>query len=116
MKIKTRLDYRKRRHWRIRKKITGSATCPRMSVSISRRHMTVQLLDDLQGSTLLTCATTQMDKAGHNIATAQQLGKRAAEVALEKGITKVVFDRGGHTYHGRVKAIADAAREAGIKL
>lgn len=116
MKIHNRLDYRKRRHLRVRKKIVGSAACPRMSVSVSRRHMCVQFLDDLNGRTIAACSTVQTPDAGHNRQTAKQLGARAAEAARACGITRVVFDRGGHAYHGRVKEIADAAREAGIKL
>lgn len=116
MKMKNRLDYRKRRHLRIRKKIVGSAACPRMCVSISRRHMCVQFMDDLGAHTLAACSTVQTPPAGHNLATAKNLGKRAAEAARACGITQVIFDRGGHAYHGRVKMIADAAREAGIKL
>ncbi|MGI6086434.1 MAG: 50S ribosomal protein L18 [Kiritimatiellia bacterium] len=116
MKVHNRLDYLKRRHLRIRKKIVGSAACPRMSVSVSRRHMCVQFLDDSSGRTIVACATVQTPNAGHNLQTAKKLGARAAEAAKACGITKVVFDRGGHAYHGRVKEIADAAREAGIKL
>ncbi len=116
MKIKNRLDYRKRRHLRIRKKIVGSAACPRMCVSVSRRHMCVQFLDDLCGRTLAACSTVQAPDAGHNLETAKQLGARAAEAARACGIIQAVFDRGGHAYHGRIKVIADAAREAGIKL
>ncbi|MCA1807920.1 MAG: 50S ribosomal protein L18 [Kiritimatiellia bacterium] len=116
MKLKNRLDYLKKRHMCVRKKVIGSADRPRMCVRITNHHIYVQFMDDLSAVTLASCSTVQSKSSGHNINVARELGKRAAEVARERGITQVVFDRGGHAYHGRVKTIADAAREAGIKL
>ena len=117
MKLKTRLDYRKRRHQRLRKKIIGTTRRPRMCVSVSNKHMYVQLVDDTAAVTLATVSTRSKELAGkNNRATAERLGTQAAAVAKTKGIGEVVFDRGGHAYNGRVKAIAEAARAAGIKL
>jgi large subunit ribosomal protein L18 len=117
MKAKTRLDYLKRRHRRLRKKIVGTAERPRMCVSISHRHIYVQFIDDRKGFSLIFASTLQDDAFVRlNVAAAKALGKKASELALAKGIRQVVFDRGGHLYNGRVKAIAEAARAAGIKL
>jgi large subunit ribosomal protein L18 len=117
MKLKTRLDYKKRRHQRLRKKVIGTTRRPRMCVSVTNKHMYVQLVDDVAAVTLATVSTLSKELAGkNNTATAQRLGTQAAEIAKTKGISEVVFDRGGHAYNGRVKAIAEAARTAGIKL
>src|ERR1700704_4630423 len=94
-------------HERIRKKILGTAERPRLNVYRSLNHIYVQLIDDLQGATLVSA-----NSAGGNLAAAKGVGKNIAERAKAKGITKVVFDRGGYIYHGRVKALADSAREA----
>lgn len=89
-----------------------------MSVFVSNRHMYVQFIDDTAGRTLAACSTLSGEFAGTKICveTARKLGQAAARAALEKGITSVVFDRGGFTYGGRIKALADAAREAGLKF
>lgn len=117
MKLKNRLDYRERRHRRLRKKIIGTAARPRMCVAVTNKHMYVQFVDDGAAVTLSAVSTRTKELAGkNNRATAQRLGAMAAELAKAKGIGAVVFDRGGHAYNGRVKAIAEAARAAGMKL
>lgn len=116
MKINNRLDLKKRRHLRVRNKISGSGKRPRMCVSITNRHMYVQFVDDENSRTIAACSTAQDDGSKHNLETARSLGRRVGEAARASGITQVVFDRGGHAFHGKVKVIADAAREAGIKL
>src|SRR6266545_7381216 len=111
---------RQRVHDRIRKKVQGTAERPRLNVYRSLNHIYVQVIDDLQGATLLSASTAEGKKEsrikGGNVASAKAVGKSIAERAKAKGITKVVFDRGGYIYHGRVKAIADAAREAGLQF
>ncbi len=113
-------DTRQRVHERIRKKMLGTAERPRLSVYRSLNHIYVQLIDDLKGTTLVAASTTEGAKGakrkGGNVASAKDIGKLVAQRAKEKGITKVVFDRGGYLYHGRVKALADAAREAGLQF
>lgn len=95
----------------------GTPDRPRMCVRITHRHIYVQFIDDMKAISLVAASTLQQGASGKlNVATAQMLGKKAAEAALAKGIRQVVFDRGGHQYNGRVKAIADAARASGIKL
>jgi large subunit ribosomal protein L18 len=117
MKLESRTDYRGRRHLRLRKKIRGSAARPRMSVMVSNKHMYVQFIDD-DAAVTLAAVSTQAEGLGarKNVAGAKLLGHRAAAVAKEKGIATVVFDRGGYRFHGRVKAIADGAREAGLQF
>jgi large subunit ribosomal protein L18 len=127
-------------HDRIRKKMQGTAERPRLNVYRSLNHIYVQVIDDLHGKTLVSASTAEGQKAkgkktegkkaeghenegkkeqrptGGNVASAKVVGKAIAERAKAKGVTKVVFDRGGYIYHGRVKALADAAREAGLKF
>jgi large subunit ribosomal protein L18 len=127
-------------HDRIRKKMQGTAERPRLNVYRSLNHIYVQVIDDLHGKTLVSASTAEGKKAegkkssaketdggkaedkkeqrptGGNVASAKAIGKAIAERAKAKGVTKVVFDRGGYIYHGRVKALADAAREAGLKF
>lgn len=110
-----------RRRWRIRKKINGTKTRPRMSVCFTNKNIHVQFVDDVAGVTLAAASTTSKeipnrDKLAANATTAKTLGALAAKAALGKGINEVVFDRGGARYHGKVKALADAAREAGLKF
>ena len=108
---------RKRVHTRIREKIAGTANRPRLNVYRSVSHIYTQLIDDANGTTLASASTLEKkaeQKSGGNIEAAREVGRVIAERAREKGITKVVFDRGGYLYHGRIKAIADAAREAGL--
>src|SRR5207253_7589868 len=98
-------------HERIRKKILGTSQRPRLNVYRSLNHIYVQVVDDLNGKTLVSASTAESEgkKSGGNVAAAKEIGKAIAERAKAKGITKVVFDRGGYIYHGRVKALADAA-------
>jgi large subunit ribosomal protein L18 len=107
-------------HDRIRKKMTGTAERPRLNVYRSTNHIYVQVIDDLHGATLVSASTAEGEKEGRksggNVAAAKEVGKAIAERAKSKGVTKVVFDRGGYIYHGRVKALADAAREAGLQF
>jgi large subunit ribosomal protein L18 len=109
---------RQRVHDRIRAKIQGTAERPRLNVYRSLNHIYAQVIDDDQGHTLVAAASTEKDLQGKggNVAGAKLIGKKVAERAKEKGITKVVFDRSGYQYHGRVKALADAAREAGLEF
>jgi large subunit ribosomal protein L18 len=107
-------------HDRIRKKMQGTAERPRLNVYRSLNHIYVQVIDDLHGQTLVSASTAEGKKedrrTGGNVASAKAIGKAIAERAKAKGVTQVVFDRGGYIYHGRVKALADAAREAGLKF
>jgi large subunit ribosomal protein L18 len=109
---------RKRVHARIRRTLRGAADHPRLAVFRSLAHIYAQIIDDNAGQTLV--AASSVDKGGKtsggNVAAAKAIGKLVAERAKEKGIQKVVFDRGGYRYHGRVKALADAAREAGLEF
>ncbi len=119
-KCKTKKEFITRRHKRLRKKVIGTAACPRMCVSLSAKHMYVQFIDDAAGNTLAAVSTVNNEfretGLNVNVAGAAALGKIAAEKAVAAGVTAVVFDRGGYRFHGRVKAIADAAREAGLKF
>ena len=108
-------DVRLKRHLRIRKKINGTAECPRLSVFRSNKHIAVQLIDDVNGVTLASASSKNLGLAnGGNIEASKAVGAEIAKVAVEKGITKVVFDRSGYVYHGRVQAVAEAARENGL--
>jgi len=108
---------RVRIHDRIRKKISGTDERPRLSIYRSTAHIYVQIIDDRKGTTLVSASTVEAKtKTGGNLASAKAVGKAVADKAKAKGITKVVFDRGGYLYHGRVKALADAAREAGLQF
>jgi large subunit ribosomal protein L18 len=112
-------DTRQKVHVRIRRKVQGTAERPRLSVYRSLKHIYAQVIDDLQGATLAAAGTNEKNegrKTGGNLAAARELGKTIAARARAKGITRVVFDRGGYQYHGRVKALADAAREAGLQF
>ena len=113
----TRHDSIKIRHKRIRKKVAGTAERPRLAVNFSGRHIRAQVIDDTQGVTLAAASTQEKAaKAGANVANAQTVGKLVADRAKKKSISKVVFDRGGFQYMGKVKALADAAREAGLEF
>jgi large subunit ribosomal protein L18 len=107
-------------HERIRKRMHGTAERPRLNVYRSLNHIYVQVIDDLHGKTLVSASSAEGKKedrrSGGNVASAKAIGKAIAERAKAKGVTQVVFDRGGYIYHGRVKALADAAREAGLKF
>lgn len=119
MAIVNRRVARKRRHQRLRKRVTGSLERPRLAVFRSLHHIYAQVIDDTTGTTLVQASTVdpelraQLNGTGNREA-AGQVGKVLAERALAKGITQVVFDRGGNLYHGRVKALAEGAREAGL--
>jgi large subunit ribosomal protein L18 len=116
MKIKTKPEYRKRRHMRLRQKVAGTAARPRMSVYVSNQHMYVQFIDD-ETSRTLASASTKSPALGVTRAdteAAGKLGAAAAEAAKSAGITVVVFDRGGFPYRGRVKTLAESAREHGL--
>lgn len=112
---------RQKRHARVRGKVSGTADRPRMNVYRSTNNIYVQLIDDVAGNTLVACNTKQKDIAAAvkemtKVEAAKYVGETAAKKALEKGITEVVFDRGGYLYTGRVQSVADGAREAGLKL
>jgi len=111
-------DYIRRRvHRRIRSKMSGSAERPRLAVFRSLKHIYAQVIDDARGRTLVAASSAEKDGPnGGNVAGAKQIGQLIARRAQEKGIRKVVFDRGGYLYHGRIKALADAAREAGMEF
>ena len=121
LKKVSRNDERLRRHVRVRRKIrgklSGTAERPRLNVFRSNAHIHVQIIDDVNGNTLVSASSVELKLAnGGNIEAAKTVGKAIAERALEKNITNVVFDRGGYIYTGRVKAVAEAAREAGLKF
>ena len=104
-------------HGRIRRKVSGSTERPRLAIYRSLNHIYAQIIDDYRGQTLASAATTEKElrgTTGGNVEAARRIGKAIAERALAKGIAQVVFDRGGYLYHGRVKALTDAAREAGL--
>ena len=110
---------RTRIHKRIRKRVSGTAARPRLAVHFSGKHVYAQVIDDDAGKTLVSAATTEEKiggKGGANRASAELVGKAIAERLLSKKVENVVFDRGGHIYHGKVKALADAAREGGLKF
>ena len=108
---------RQKVHDRIRRKMQGTAERPRLNVYRSLNQIYTQLIDDHSGATLVSASSVSAKlKTGGNIAAAKEVGKQIAEKAKEKGIQSVVFDRGGYLYHGRIKALADAAREAGLKF
>ena len=106
---------RQRIHDRIRRKLAGTAARPRLNVYRSLNHIYAQVIDDQKGETLVSASTIKM-KTGGNVAAAKEIGKTVAELAVKQGIKKVVFDRGGYLYHGRIKALADAARESGLEF
>ena len=124
MRIKTKEDRRDRIKFRIRKRMTGTTQKPRLSVFRSQQHIYVQVIDDMNGQTIASASTVdpkvkgKMPKgvAGGNIKGAELIGTTIAERLKEKGITKVVFDRNGFLYHGRVRAVAEAARSAGLEF
>jgi large subunit ribosomal protein L18 len=118
MARESRREIRTRIHKRIRRRVAGTQERPRLAVFRSVNHIYAQVIDDNQGHTLAAAASTEKDLRGKggNIEGAKLIGQKVAERAREKGITKVVFDRGGYQYHGRVKALADAARQAGLEF
>lgn len=121
MRTEKKHNLAKLRHWRIRKKVSGTNERPRMSVRFTGQNIYVQFIDDEARRTLASMSTLSKqapdrEKLGANVASAQTIGKLAAEAARSVGIQAVVFDRSGARYHGKVKALADAAREAGLKF
>ena len=124
MRIKTREDRRDRIKYRIRKRVHGSQERPRLTVFRSVTHMYVQVVDDMTGQTIASASTVEptvkgalpAQAKGGNIEGAKAIGKTIAERLIEKGVKRVVFDRNGFLYHGRVKAVAEAAREAGLEF
>ena len=124
MKIKTKADRRERIHLRQRKRIMGTGERPRLSVFRSVAHIYAQVIDDLSCKTLVSAASTDpkmkgafaKEVRGGNLKGAEAIGKAIAERSIEKGIKRVVFDRGGFLYHGRIRAVADAARKAGLEF
>jgi len=110
---------RRVRHTRVRKKVAGTSERPRLAVHFSGRNITAQVIDDQAGVTIVSANTTEKElksKAAANVANAVEIGKLVAERGAAKNIRRVVFDRGGYKYHGKVKALADAAREAGFEF
>jgi len=119
MRTEKKLKLKQLRHWRIRKRISGTSERPRMSVCFTCENIHVQFIDDVAGRTIVAASTvskTETKELSANVDGAKKLGAIAAKHAMEKGITAVVFDRGGTRYHGKIKALADAAREAGLKF
>ena len=106
---------RQRIHQRIRRKLAGTTERPRLNVYRSLNHIYAQVIDDQKGETLVSVSSIKL-KTGGNVASAKEIGKAVAELAVKQGIKKVVFDRGGYLYHGRIKALADAARAAGLEF
>ena len=116
---KDRQRGRSRRHHRVRKKVAGTAQRPRLAVARSNKHISAQVIDDSTGRTLAAASTVEKDLRGRgtgNIAAATTVGRLVAERAKAAGVTAVVFDRGGFLYHGRVAAVAEAARQAGLEF
>ena len=113
-KKKTRM----KRHFRVRNRLSGTAERPRLSVFRSLAHIYAQIIDDEKGITIVAASSVEKDFEGYggNIAGAKKVGAAIAKKALEKGISEVVFDRGGYIYHGRIAALAEAAREGGLKF
>ncbi len=112
---------RARRHARIRRQLSGTAARPRLNVFRSEKHIYAQMIDDVDGRTIVSASTVEKSVResiphGNTVEAAEAIGQLVAERAVEKGISKVVFDRGGYLYHGRIQALADAARKAGLEF
>ncbi len=114
---KSRNDLRQLRHKRVRNRVSGTETAPRLCVFRSNAHIEAQIIDDTKGITLASVSSVSLKlENGSNIEAATKVGEAVAKAALKKGVTAVVFDRGGYIYHGRVKALAESAREIGLKF
>ena len=118
---KEKAEARERRHRRIRKKVYGTSEKPRLNVFKSLKHIYVQMIDDSKGSTIVSASTLNNElrkslKTGGNVEAAKEVGALVAKRAVEKGVKKAVFDRGGYPYHGRIKILAEAARAAGLEF
>lgn len=107
---------RVKRHTRVRSKISGTAECPRLNVFRSNKNIYAQIIDDINGVTLVAASTLEVEGNGGNKEAAFKVGEAIAKKAADKGITEVVFDRGGYIYHGRVKELAEGARQGGLKF
>ena len=121
IKKQSRKDVRVKKHMKVRNRLSGTAERPRLAVFRSNNHMYAQIIDDTVGNTLVSASTLQKDvkaelEKTNNVEAAAKLGEVIAKKALDKGITTVVFDRGGFVYQGKIKALADAAREAGLEF
>ena len=121
IKKQSRKDVRVKKHMKVRNRLSGTAERPRLAVFRSNNHMFAQIIDDTVGNTLVSASTLQKDvkaelEKTNNVEAAAKLGEVIAKKALDKGITNVVFDRGGFIYQGKIKALADAAREAGLEF
>ena len=119
MRTEKKIKLKQLRQWRIRKKVSGTKERPRMAVCFTSENIHVQFIDDTVGKTLAAASTvskTETKELSANVDGAKKLGAIAAKNAIDKGIKEVVFDRGGTRYHGKIKALADAAREAGLKF
>lgn len=120
MKLQHKQNLQQKRRWRVRKKVNGTAERPRLSARFTHKHIYVQIIDDEAGVTLVSATSTAKEnrdaKLKSNVASATELGKLVGEKAKQAGIESVVFDRGSRCYHGCVKALADAAREAGLQF
>ncbi|MFM2082827.1 MAG: ribosomal protein [Verrucomicrobiota bacterium] len=121
MRTQKKLDLAQRRHWRVRSKVSGTGERPRMTVAFTGQHIYVQFVDDTKGVTLAATSTRakttpDREKLKANVDSAKKIGSLAGKLALDKGIKSVVFDRGDGLYHGKVKALAEAAREAGLQF
>lgn len=119
--IKEKLRKRTRRHLRVRRKVVGTSERPRLSVYRSLKHIYCQIINDIDGRTLVAASTQSPDvqseiRYGGNVKAAEIVGKKIAEAAKSKGITKVVFDKGGYKYHGRIKALAESARKHNLSF
>lgn len=117
----SKIEARKRRHSRVRKKVLGSQERPRLNIFKSLNHIYAQIIDDFEGKTLVAASSNDKElkgkiKTGGNVEAAKTVGGLIAKRAVDKGIKKIVFDRSGYPYHGRVKALADAAREKGLQF
>jgi len=116
MDAKTKHGARVRRHARVRKKVSGSAERPRLAVFRSNRHIYAQLIDDAQARTIVAASDREVSAGGSKTETAKAVGELLAERAKQAGVERVVFDRGGRLYHGRVAAVSDGAREKGLQI
>lgn len=116
IKKESRNENRIKRHNRIRKNLSGTLKTPRLNIYRSNTNMYAQIIDDEKGETLVSASTLELKAKSNNTEACAKVGESVAKKALDKGITEVVFDRSGYKYHGRVKALADAAREAGLKF
>lgn len=117
MRVKTKEQARNRRHMRLRKTVSGTSETPRLSVYRTNKQIYAQIIDDVKGTTLVSESSKNLKLSnGSNIEAAEKVGASIAQKANEAGITNIVFDRGGNIYHGRVKALAEAARTAGLKF